>query len=209
MKIALFTPAYGQSVHPDHVHTLMRDIVWAMGEDHQPMWFWHDVQPIDRSRNMAVQRAREAGADLLYMLDADVYAAPTGSVLEHLVTTMREQRATVTAAVVMSRTGTEVNVEPARAFESYECDKIGTAMMLIDLHKLGELEQPPGGWFQFRLLPDGIGIAAGEDVGFCQAVRSQGHRVVADFRIPTRHVSSVPLAVEKFVTAAAAGQTAE
>lgn len=209
MKIALFTPAYGQSIHPDHVHTLMRDVVWAMGEDHVPMWFWHDVQPIDRSRNMAIKRAREAGADLLYMLDADVFAAPTGSVLEHLVETMRERSAAVVAAVVMSRTGTEVNVEPARAFEAYDCEKIGTAMMLIDLHKLDKLEQPAGGWFQFRLQGDGISVEAGEDVGFCQAVRSQGERVVADFRVPTRHVSSVPLAVEKFVTAAAAGQTAE
>jgi hypothetical protein len=195
MRLGYFVPAYGGHVRSELLNTMLHDYTHCLAAGIEFRFFAHDVQPVDRARNLAVQRARELECQWLFMLDADVWADPSGSPLEQLFDTLADTGACAAAAVVPTRAGV-LNVEPVKPHQRYACDKIGTAMMLLDLARLDALA-PGHTWFRYQLDDDGIGVRAGEDVFFCREVQRLGGTVVANYQIPTRHLGSVPLAIER------------
>ena len=202
MKIAYAIPAYGGVVRCETLTSIVQDCAWVNANGHDLCFFWLDLHGVARARNMAVQRAREAEADLLLMLDADTACDPTASGLEMMVTTMREKQCEAVAAVVPTRPPRMApNVDPVKPFEAYEAHKAGAAYLLLDLHRLEKLE-PGHTWFNFRMAADGITIEESEDLYFCREVRTRGGKVYADFRIPTSHMAVIPLELKQLLMAA-------
>lgn len=198
MRIGHFTPAYGGKVEAPLVGTVLADCLWAHAAGHEFRWWYADVQPVDRSRNMALARARELGCDWLLMLDADVFCDPRGSLLEALAGSLAGG-ATAVGAVVVHRGAERVCVEPVRPSEVYRADKVGTGALLVDVVALDRLASPSHAWFRTQLDTSGVHVECGEDVFFCREVTRLGGEVVANFQIPTRHVSSAVLGLEGFL----------
>lgn len=201
--IACFVPAYGDSLNSQLPHSLLHDYAFCARSGFEYRYFAHDIQPVDRARNSGVDRARTMGATHLMMYDADVFCDPTQSPLEHLYGLLEEHNAThevkavAVSAVTVLRSGDRLNVEPVRFGEVYPCDRVGAAVMLIDLRRLDALA-PEHVWFRYEVAVNGIDAHRGEDLYFCSEVKRLGGLVLAAYTIPTRHIAKVPLAVERF-----------
>jgi len=146
---------------------------------------WKSTANIARSRNAAVKDAISRGCDLIYMIDADVFAPEgAGSVLAALISSMSQTGAAAVGAVVTLRKGGGVNALPAKPGEIYEAEKIGTGAMLIDLAQVAPLD---GRLFDFVLTGDGSDVDTSEDLFFCNRLREAGLKVVADYTITSGH----------------------
>ena len=84
---------------------------------------------------------------------------------------------------------TRMNVYPWRAGEVYECEKLGTGIVLIDLHQIRQ-------WYDERTQPcfwrtysdHGVTQEIGQDIWFTRdIVRGHGGTVFCDGRISTTH----------------------
>ena len=125
---------------------------------------------------------------------ADVWADPSaGSVLYRLLQTMRATEASVAACVYRKRGvgDVQVLVAPEQPGEVYDADWCAIGLALFDMRRLKNLPLP---WFEFEFSPDGCDIVMGEDLYFCYKAKEAGHRIVADWTIPTYHADSVHLA---------------
>lgn len=198
--VGIFVPAYRGQVCAELINSILADFDWAARAGVKVAFFWHDIQPVDRARNLAVDRALTMGLNYLMMYDADCYCDPRGSALGHMYGVLRgwqgERPAAAVTAATVCRGGDLVNVSPVRVDEVYEAEKAGAAVLLLDLVALGDLGDPP--WFRYELAPDGIDPVAGEDVYFTNRVRELGGTVLVDYQIPTRHISQIPLNLERF-----------
>ena len=195
--VALFVPAYRGQVAAPVINSILQDYAFCARAGHTFGFLWHDVQPVDRARNLAVDRALTMGVRYLMSYDSDSYTDPSGSALERLMADLEgDERAVASSAVTVCRGGEILNAHPARPDRVYPAEKVGAAIMLIDLQRLSALGDPP--WFRFELALDGVDIAAGEDVYFCNKVRGLGGVVLANYQIPTRHDSVLPLRLERF-----------
>lgn len=168
-----------------------REATWCESAGHTHVPFFVDMIGVDRARNTAVSAAVRSGCDLLLFQDADTFALPQGnySALARLVATLTEHDAAVVGAAVVGRSE-RMNCDPAKPGEVYE-GVVGTALMLLDLHKLARVSRP---WFLYQVAPDGEGVQCGEDLYFCRRAAEAGCKVVVDYGIATGHVTSEVLA---------------
>jgi hypothetical protein len=145
---------------------------------------------IERSRNMIVKQAEQAGARLLLMCDSDTMPVPVVGGLSSMWKAMSETGAAVVGAAVPIRNGDSMNCEPARPGEIYE-GVVGTGYMLIDLVKLRDMPKP---WFVCELDEHGIDKVVGSDIGFCRLVQNHGQKVVVNFALSMAHAESAAVA---------------
>ena len=197
MRIAYAVLSYPGVISDELVPTILSDFIFCAENGHEFAYFRVDAQPVDRARNIALAKAREAGCERILMLDRDVWAAPEKSALEALMASMDDTDAAAVAAVVVCRDGAKVNVDPVMPHEIYEANKVGAAMLLIDIGKLDNAHCENHVWFCY----DGASgeVAQGEDVFFSREVKDAGLKLVANFQIPTRHMGMVPLSLESYL----------
>lgn len=205
MRIAHCIPAYRSQVHIEVALGMARDaeFCWTNGGDaahhyqHIHMPFFVDCSGIARARNLGVERAIAAGADLLLFQDTDVFMpvtkpnqvrSPACSALEALLGTLNNNLdAAAVGAACCIRNGNRMNCEPARPGEVYP-GIVGTGLMLIDLRKIADIPRP---WFRHYDTQDGLGVECGEDVYFCRLLQKHGHMVIVDYSIETGHAGGV------------------
>lgn len=177
MKVGLFTPAYRGRAEMLTGYEITRSVVWAIQAGHEIEPWTASGQPIHKTRNDAIKRARERGHDRLMMLDADCYSDTT--MLAHLMEAMDATGAAAVGAVFALRDGGTMNVTKQYPTELREVDGVGTGCLLIDMHKVPD--DDPFDWSDM-----------GEDLHFCRYLRELGHKVYADFRNTTYHVGEIP-----------------
>jgi hypothetical protein len=183
MIVALGIPCYKQTIHVGTAQNWTQDTIFAMQQGWRPMMLWADTNSIECSRNLLVKQAEEAGARLLLMCDSDTFPAPPSGGLKSMWDAMCETSAAVVGAAVTVRNGSSMNCEPAQPGAVYE-GEVGTAFMLVDLIKLRAVPKP---WFRAVLSDDGTEKSVGSDIGFCRLVKSHGHSVVVNYRLPMAH----------------------
>jgi hypothetical protein len=183
MKIALAVPAYKQLVHVQTAYAWAQDMANAIELGWRPMLLWADMTGIERTRNMLVRQAEQAGARLLLMCDSDTMPVPVDGGLKSMWQAMQDTGAAVVGAAVPIRNGDSMNCEPARPGEVYD-GVVGTGYMLVDLWKLRDLPKP---WFVCELDAAGIEKTVGSDIGFCRMVTAAGHRVVVNYALQMAH----------------------
>lgn len=189
MKIGHWIPSYTQSFHSQLAGQLMLDSeAVAMRGDRYVHWSTSSCD-LTLLRNVALWRAMENGFDYLCMQDADVFSVGKGSPVKMLLETAQDTKAAVIGAPVVMRYRNSVNVLPYTAGEVYDCSKLGTGLVLIDIAQMREIADTYEGPFFFRTYKDKRGTVpdVGADVFFSYLVRSQGKRLVCDARIPTTH----------------------
>lgn len=200
MRIAMWVPQYSPMTEGTWVTSLL-DHAWALDAGHQVHVVRAQGQPLDMVRNRAVAQALEAQCDLLYMVDADTWADHSGSPLEQLVDTLETTDAAVAGAVVPLNNGRSLNATPAEVNEVVETERIGAAMLLIDLRKLAAMDYS-GPWFKTTLTGDGLSVQESEDVHFCRVVREHGGTLFANCQIPTNHaMRNFPLSIKLYLLA--------
>ena len=190
MKYGYFTPAYRGYVAAQTRSNFAAAALYAASRGSYLLDLWCDMSNVARARNWALAMAVESGLDLLLMQDSDVYTEPDVNPLAVLEATL--DGAAAVGAVVPLRDGKRVNVEPFRVDRAYDCDRIGTGLLLIDVNYIRQCRKSSGAWFANRFNGDGTEIEMSEDVHFCEQIRSAGGRVRANPTIPTRHLASEP-----------------
>ena len=121
-----------------------------------------------------------------------MYTEPPVNPLALLHTTARLCDATVTGGVVALRNREKLNVDPLKPGEVYNANRLGTALMLIDLVRLDRLEAGPSvQWFKDSFSADGSTLDMGEDVYFTERVNKLGGKVVADYTFRTLHQCTI------------------
>lgn len=180
--VAMFVPSYRGQMTFDAARSLAMDAVAASSLGLRAYISNASMASIERSRNWAIDNARQNDARLLLMRDADVGSEPDA--LPRMLKSMVDTDAAVVGCAVALRDGKRANCEPYQPNDVYECHAVGTGLMLIDLRKLESLEMP---WFKMDLADDGIGLTQSEDVYFCEQVRKHGQTVVCNSRIQTTH----------------------
>ena len=189
IRVGYYIPAYGQSVHPG---------VWRQGflegresallGEYEVLLSWTDTNGVDLARNQAIEQAREAGLDYLFMQDADTYADQPVS--PRLVDIARTEGAALAAAAYPLRRGnSEVGVYPLREGEVYEADFAATGLMLVDLAAVARVaEKYEGPWCMRAYSQRGDALNGGGDMYLCHVMREHGESVWVDTTVPTHHM---------------------
>lgn len=215
LKIAFGLPAYGGVISAEHARMWMEigSTISGSPERFQLVLFdFQDVNPISEARNTLVSNARAAGADWLFMLDADTWvesASPdedAGSLILRMISQAdREGASIVCAPVVRRRIGSlgpneraglmvwRGGVELSASLEEYlgdgliEITACATACFAINIPRVQPIVAKHGELFQFK---DGLS----EDLYACGLVRETGGKLLCDLRVRTAHKSrSFPL----------------
>lgn len=190
MIVGLGIPAYRQSINVQAAYAWMQDALTATEMGWRPVPLWVDMHGVARARNVLVQRAEQAGARLLLMMDGDLFPTLPEGGLGHMWQVMSETGAAVVGAACAVRNGDRVNCEPAQPGEVYE-GTVGSGYLLLDLFKLRDMPKP---WFEYKVAADGIGVECGEDVGFCRLAKAHGHKVVVNYQLQMAHVEQSAIA---------------
>lgn len=190
MKIALACPSYQQRMHVASAVTWAQDAMTALELGWKPIVFWVDANSIEVARNLIVQKAIDADARLLLMMDSDTAPTLPQGGLAHMWKAMSDHGAAVVGAAVPIRGGTGMNCQPAEPGTTYP-GHVGTAYELVDLWRLRDLPRP---WFTVRLAEDGCSKAIGSDINFCRMVEAAGHKVIVNFALPMAHSETVATA---------------
>lgn len=192
MKVGHYIPAYNEQINGCILAQALTDYGWAHDNGHEyRFWGGHSCDLI-KMRNEALDRALKLGLDYLFMQDADVYSDHAGGPLKDLLRTAEETGATMVGALVTMRTDPpKANVHPVMPGEVYECHKLGTGMVLINLNKVREWYDTIEGPCFDRVYetPKKITPKVGSDIYFCYVIQSQGGTVVCDATISTVHVN--------------------
>ncbi len=138
---------------------------------------------VEDSRNQAVQTAIKSGFDLLLMQDPDV--AFGSQAFPQLWFRLKHEGPAAVGAVVRRR-GRSVRLNAATAKPGcvHQHVEIGTALMLIDVKQLAEVDGP---WFRRETNATGTRTIVGEDIAFCRKLKAAGLNVLADFTFSTEH----------------------
>lgn len=192
LRLGHYTPAYNEQINASIVAQAMADSDWCAENGHQyRFWGGHSCDLI-AMRNQALDRAINLGLDYLYMQDSDVFSDEPGGPLKSLVRTAEETGATMVGALVSMRTDPpRANVWPVMPGEVYECHKIGTGMVLINLNKVREWYADYEGPCFDRVYetPKKITPKVGSDIFFCYVIQQHRGLVVCDATISTTHVN--------------------
>lgn len=193
LAIAYYVPCYRGQLRVETAYTMVRDALWAQSQGHEIQPFHRSTCSIDAARNYGLGVAIRADADLLLMIDADVYVQPPASGLALLVARWRETGAACIGAAVPSRRG-GLNCDPPRGSDGAPVfpGVVGTGLMLIDVRQVRSISPP---WFTTTLTPDGERVQTGEDIAFCQLAQRRGLTVLVDSTVPTGHMDEVGLQV--------------
>jgi len=184
LMIGYFIPAYGGQVSAEVVGSVLVAYGWSCKNGHDFRYWWADVQPICRARNMALAKAMSLGCDILVMQDADTWAV--GDHMTPLIDALDGETIAAAVAPVRLRDGSGVNVVRGG---SVEIIKAGAALIAIDLRVM-TIPAP----FRWVIAPDGVTVEAGEDVSFSAGCVERGWRLV-EAAVTTRHLAKVPLGV--------------
>ena len=139
LKIGHYVPAYNELINISIASQVIRD-AFAVAELGHAYRFWgaHSCDLL-AMRNQALDKALSLGLDFLLMQDADVYSEALTGPLVRLLHSALETKATVTGALVSTRTDPpRANTWPVHVGEIYEADKMGTGMVLLDLNRIRE-----------------------------------------------------------------------
>ena len=193
MKIDHYIPAYNQSVDFNVLSQSHRDHSYCAEAGHTYRIRGAHSCDLIQMRNNALHRALTEGFDFLFMQDADVFSPAPNGPLQPLLATALETEATISGALVSMRTRPpRANVWPVHVGETYEADKIGTGMVLLDLRKIrGWYDDYDGPCFA-RVYEDDKCITPkiGSDIYFSYVVRQHGGRIVCNAAVPTVHVDA-------------------
>lgn len=194
LSVGHYIPAYNEQVNVSIVSQALNDGI-SLAQEGISYRFWsgHSCDLI-AMRNQALDKALRLGLDFLFMQDSDVYSPAQGGPLMPLLRTAQETEATMTGALVSLRTEPpRANVYPVMPGEVYECHKLGTGMVLINLNKVREwYEDYDGPCFQRTYETDKcITPKVGSDIFFCYVIQQHNQTVVCDATIPTVHINGV------------------
>lgn len=193
-------PAYRGQVHYGHVMQMMSmsALCMAARETFAMRGFMAPEScSVDWSRNQLVYHGmRDEDCDWVLMMDADTFCARAEPVLR-MLHTAAEERPAVIAAPVIIRGKQAYNVLDAEdnhnipreewANKVCEIDRVGTACMAIST-KWMRANWPESPWFETKQLPGPVPSKVGEDINFCDGVRSRGGRILLDGRFEPIHV---------------------
>lgn len=193
MIISLGVPAYRGLVSAGHILQAV-NFQACLREDVGLVVQSVDSCSLDWARNTLIHQAIEHHADWLVMCDADTYT-PEGKNIGRMILS----KAQVIASPVLTRRGHggQYNVEigdrnPGKeefAGKVIPVDRIGTAMMAIDLRWLATHVKPP--WFHSeQTMHEGKPAWRGEDYLFCDKVKAAGGTIMADGRFEPVHSGS-------------------
>ncbi len=193
MRFGHYIPAYNELINGSILAQTLTDAMWCGDNGHEyRFWAGHGCDLLVM-RNAALDRAIKDGLDYLYMQDADVFSHAVGGPLKELVRTAEETGATMVGALVTMRTDPpRANSWPVMPGEVYECHKLGTGMVLINLNKVREWYDSYEGPCFSRVYETGKGLTpkVGSDIHFCYVIQQHGGTVVCDATIPTVHVNA-------------------
>ena len=191
MKIGHAFPAYRHVIDSRAADCREECALWAQRAGHE--WVRLPTQPtctIEWNRNLIVASARLLEVDLLMMQDADAWVPPiSGPVLPMLMDSMESTGAALVVPVFTARGKGRPMVFPLLHGQIFDAEVISGSMMLLDMRLLRNLPTP---WFRFKFGEDGVKMLEREDLFFARLVRSAGHRVIADWTIPTCHLDEQP-----------------
>ena len=135
---------------------------------------------VAEARNIAVQRAREAGAAYLLFLDSDMIFPQT--TLHRLLLHQKD----IVGAVYTKRVpsyellGTVLpGANPPGDDGLVEMERLPTGCLLIRMAVFDRLKKP---YFRFG-VDEASGALLGEDYAFCDMARQAGYRLWADFSL--------------------------
>lgn len=209
LKIAHFIPAYNELISANVCSQTHRDHASLFGAGHDwQLWIKHSCDLV-WLRNGQLDRAIQGGFDFLVMQDADCFSQAARGPIIHLLETATQTGATITSPLISLRTRPpRANAHPVKIGEVYEAEKVGSGMILLNLHLIREWYEDYKGPCFFRTYDTDKGVKqqVGLDVFFSYVVRQHGGRIVIDGRIPTVHVDAcyqhvyIPNAADSAVT---------
>lgn len=214
LRIAFGIPAYGGLISAGHARMWLElGAILASSPERFELatMMFIDTQPVDRTRNLIVERALAAKADWLLMIDADTYVVDdengAGFPLLRMISDADRAGAMLVGAPYVLRGDTEhlavyrsISVDatdrmlgwplghkPIKVSEGprqmYEAFAVGTGCVGLDLRDVAQHEM------QFRFTDD-----LSEDLDMCRQIRNLGGKILVDGRITTAHMSrSMPL----------------
>ena len=204
LKLMIGVPAYRGQVHYGHIMQMMsmcsvtfaaRGLLSLRGIT------CPESCSIDWSRNQILHYALKDGSDWVLMCDADTYHTNAAD-LVRMIEEARIKGAAVVASPVKMRgragynvftagDASEKRIVPSDEFAGkvLEVDRIGTACMAVNCGWIRDrwADQP---WFVTQHLPGVAPSKVGEDVAFCDGVRSRGGVILADGRFEPRHIGA-------------------
>jgi hypothetical protein len=209
LRIAYAVPAYRRQVDVGHVHQAIAlgATLMALSKRYQLAGFYFtDSCSIDWARNQLLHHALKVEADWLLMCDADTFhgalpnETPThNSALDVLsmIAHGAQYAAAVIAAPVKMRNRHGYNVFDLDGRKLVDpdlfrgqvlpVDRIGTAFMAINVGWIREC-WPAQPWFVTQQLPGEEPTKVGEDISFCDGVRSRGGEILAYGLFEPRHI---------------------
>jgi hypothetical protein len=139
MKIVHWIPAFGWKVSVDIWMQTGLDQAFCDKNGHDIARISHHSIDLEALRNRIVRQCMRNGVDYLLMQDADNAVLGTSALKETLEDIQATDAAMVGVLVPMRKQNAEAaNVWPVKVGEVYECEKIGSGILLIDIAKLRE-----------------------------------------------------------------------
>ncbi len=152
-----------------------------------------DNGPVDTLRNDIAEKALAEGATDLLMMDVDqIYATDT-------ITKLMAHKLPIVGARVHRRYPPfdpimlNITDNGYEAIDDYEpgslieVDATGTGCILYSMEVFKKMPYP---WFRFQKNPEN-GMVIGEDVGFCQDLKSAGYKIFVDTSIEIGHLTTL------------------
>jgi len=152
-----------------------------------------DNGPIEVLRNNIVESALRMGATKLLMLDVDMIYHPK------TVTSLLSRNLPVVGAVSFRRYPPfdpiilKITDKGYQSIDDWEegdlvkCDATGAGCIMFDMEVFRKMPRP---WFKFKTHPD-TGLGIGEDVGFCQDLKTAGYKIFVDTAVPADHLTTM------------------
>jgi hypothetical protein len=190
-----------------HPRLAAQMLQWARRWPEERLGFFmtQGVYPHDRARNRIVRHFLSAtSATHLMMIDSDMI--PPAEAIDRLLAHRQGFVTGMTPLAKADLAGHATHVldfcfargeapgaplvQVARNSGLVEIERCGAGCLMLE-RGLVEPMHPP--WFRFVLNADGTEIAASEDVGFCDRLRAEGHRLYADTSVICRHEKTLLL----------------
>lgn len=201
MQIALCIPAYRRQVDVGHVgQALNLAAALLRSNKHRMDFLTTESCSIEWSRNQLLHKATKRGADWALMLDADTFHARAEDTIR-MIETGAERSSAVIASPVRMRGREGYNVFEVGNDSVKFADpstwkgtvtpvhRIGTAFFAINCKWIKD-HWPNQPWFLTQQLEGEEPRKIGEDVTFCDVVRSRGGVILADGRFEPVHVGA-------------------
>ncbi len=155
-----------------------------------------DNGPIDTLRNDIVEKALEAGATNLIMMDTDMAYHPLTitRLLSHklpIVGALSFRRYPPFDSIMLKVVEVDEKYNRYESIDDWtegelvEVDATGAGCIMFDMEIFRRMPRP---WFRFQKDAD-TGATIGEDIGFCQDLKAAGYRIFVDTSVPCDHLT--------------------